>query len=247
METRVSLFFKKLASILIALEAMPYRMKLGRAGVVFHVLNRGVRRLGLFDRPADYRAFLRVFREAQDRIPLRCLAYCLMPNHFHLVLWPSTDDELSHFMAWLTATHSKRWHAWRRSTGTGHVYQGPYKAFPVSNDTHFLCVCRYVERNPVRAGLVTSAEEWPWSSLAQRAGRRSPVLLADWPVPQPPDWTDLLQFVGDDETKDLRRSVQRSSPYGPKAWRVQIAHQLDLSSSLASVGRPKKTETAVSK
>jgi putative transposase len=217
---------------------MPYRKRAGMGGVVFHVLNRGVRRLRLFDAHGDYRAFLKVFAEAQARIPVRCLAYCLMPNHFHLVMWPKTDTELSAFMAWLTATHSKRWHASRRTAGTGHVYQGRYKAFPVSSDTHFLRLCRYVERNPLRAGLVVRAEDWPWSSLAHRARRRSTIALAGWPVTRPPDWIDLVQLDVSDETQDLRRAVNRSSPYGPTSWCVQIAGELDSASSLAPIGRP---------
>ena len=207
------------------------------AGVVFHVLNRGVRKLTLFDHPGDYDAFVKVFAEAQDRIPVRCLAYCLMPNHFHLVLWPQTDGELPAFMAWLTATHSKRWHAHRRTAGTGHVYQGRYKAFPVAADMHFLRLCRYVERNSLRAGLVTRAEEWPWCSLAQRAGRNAPVSLTAWPVPLPPDWADLVQLDVADETQDLRLAVRRSSPFGPRDWREQIAIKLQMESALSPQGR----------
>ena len=223
---------------------MPYRSRVGTAGLVFHVLNRGVRKLQLFDRPGDYKAFLKVFREAQDRIPVRCLAYCLMPNHFHLVLWPRTDTELSAFMAWLTATHSKRWHARRLTAGTGHVYQGRFKAFPVSSDIHFLRLCRYVERNALRAGLVARAEDWAWNSLAQRAGHRSPIALADWPVTRPPDWNELVQLDVVYETQELRQAVLRSSPYGPEDWRDQVARQLQLGSSLAPVGRPQSRKSA---
>lgn len=205
--------------------------------MVFHVLNRGVRRLQLFDAPADYRAFLKVIGEAQDRIPMRCLAYCLMPNHFHLVLWPHTDTSLSSFMAWLTTTHSKRWHAVRQTTGTGHVYQGRYKAFPVSSDTHFLRLCRYVERNPLRAKLAARAQDWPWSSLAQRAGGWAPVTLADWPVPRPPDWLDLVQLEVAEETEGLRQAVRRSSPYGPADWTHSMVRQLGMASTVAPVGR----------
>jgi putative transposase len=217
---------------------MPYRLRVGTGGVVFHVLNRGVRKLRLFEHAADYRAFLRVFREAQDRVPMRCLAYCLMPNHFHLVLWPTADADLPAFMAWLTTTHSKRWHAYRQTAGTGHVYQGRYKAFPVSSDTHFLRVCRYVERNALRAGLVERAEKWPWSSLAHAAAE-SPVCLSEWPVERPPDWCDLVQFDVVDETKQLRNAVNRSAPYGPDDWRIQIARRLQLTSTIAPVGRPR--------
>ena len=231
-----------LASILIAVDDMPYRRRIGTADVVFHVLNRGVRRLRLFDRPGDYRAFLKVFGEAQKRVPIRCLAYCLMPNHFHFVLWPRTDTELSAFMAWLTATHSKRWHASRSTTGTGHVYQGRYKAFPVASDPYFLRLCRHVERNALRAGLVARAEDWPWCSLAQRAGRRATVSLADWPVTRPSDWLDLVQLDVVEETQDVRCAVNRSSPYGPADWQLQQVRQLDLASSRAPIGRPRKQE-----
>ena len=215
---------------------MPYRKRVGSGGVIFHVLNRGVRKLRLFDRPEDYRAFLKVFGEAQKRIPLRCLAYCLMPNHFHLVVWPTTDAELSRFMAWVTATHSIRWHLHRGTNGTGHVYQGRYKAFPVSTDIHFLQVCRYVERNALRAGLASRAEDWPWSSLAQRGGRRSQISLTPWPVSRPADWIDLVQLDLAQETNQLRHSVIRNRPYGPEEWQTFIAGQLELSSSLVPVG-----------
>jgi len=219
---------------------VPYRKRLGTAGVVFHVLNRGVRRLQLFDRPGDYRGFMEVVAEAQCRVPIRCLAYCLMPNHFHFVLWPATDDELPDFMAWLTATHSKRWHAWRQTAGTGHVYQGRYKSFPVFSDAHLLAVCRYVERNALRAGIVQRAEDRPWGSLAQRVRQWSTVSLTEWPVPRPPEWIDFVQLDAAKETQDLRHAVRRSAPYGPEAWRVDIARQLGLTSSLMPMGRPSR-------
>ncbi len=104
---------------------------MGTGGLVFHVLNRGVRRMRLFDRDGDYRDFLEIFSAAQRRTPMRCLAYCLMPNHFHLVLWPRHDGDLSQFMFWLTTAHSKRWHGCHGTSGTGHVYQGRFKSLPV--------------------------------------------------------------------------------------------------------------------
>lgn len=208
---------------------------------MFHVLNRGVRRLALFDRPGDYRAFLQLVAEAQGRVPVRCLAYCLMPNHFHFVLWPKADGDLSRFMFWLTTTHSMRWHVWHGTSGTGHVYQGRFKALPVHHDAHFLRLCRYVERNALRSGLVPRAEAWPWSSLAQRCGARLPVDLAEWPVSRPPDWLEAIQVDPVTETHEVRLAVRRNAPYGPADWQRRIAADLGLTKSLHPRGRPKNS------
>jgi putative transposase len=189
------------------------------AGRVFHVLNRSVRRARLFDEPGDYAALLRVLSEAQNRIPLRILAYCVMPNHFHLVMWPNTDDQLSLFMQWFTMTHTKRWHATRGTNGSGPVYQGRFKAFPVQTSRYLVNVCRYVERNALRAGLVPTAEAWPWSSLAQCCQNRNTVGLHEWPILKPENWRDVVNSEEPEaELMRLRQSVRVSSPYGDAAW-----------------------------
>ena len=90
-----------------------------------------------------------------------------MPNHFHLVVEPTVDGQLSVFMQLLLGTHALRWNVFRKRSGQGAVYQGRFKAFPVQDDRHFLTVCRYVERNPVRAGLVSRPESWAWSSFSR--------------------------------------------------------------------------------
>ena len=90
-------------------------------GYVYHVLNRGVGRATLFAKSGDYLAFERVLEEAQQRCPTRLLAYCLMPNHWHLVLWPEHDGQLARFVGWLTLTHTQRWHAHHHSAGSGHL------------------------------------------------------------------------------------------------------------------------------
>src|SRR5438309_1941517 len=131
----------------------PYRTALG--GYVYHMLNRANGRLPIFHKNGDYDAFERILGEALEHVPgMRLLAYCLMPNHWHLVVWPRRDGELSDFGHWLTLTHTQRWHAHYRDVGTGHLYQGRFKSFPVGQAEHFLGLCRYVERNAVRAGLV---------------------------------------------------------------------------------------------
>jgi putative transposase len=143
--------------------------------MVYHVLNRANGRQTLFTQEADYTAFERVLAEAVQRVDMRLLAYCIMPNHWHLVLWPRGDGDVSRCIGWLTLTHTQRWHAYHHTTGAGHLYQGRFKSFPVQTDAHFLTVCRYVERNPVRAGLVLRAECWRWGSLWQREQRYAAV------------------------------------------------------------------------
>ena len=120
----------------------PYRSALG--GYVYHMLNRGNGRLRIFHKDGDYEAFERILGEALEQVPgMRLLAYCLLPNHWHLVVWPRHDGALSDFGHWLTLTHTQRWHAHYHDVGAGHLYQGRFKSFPVAQDDHSLRVCRY--------------------------------------------------------------------------------------------------------
>lgn len=174
---------------------------------------------------------------------MRLLAYCLMPNHWHLVLWPHEDGDLSEFMRWLTVTHTQRWHAHHHTAGTGPLYQGRFKSFPIQEDEHFLRIGRYVERNPLRANLVKKAEAWKWSSLGQ--GSAGHGLLDRWPLPHPRDW---LAWVNRSETeKELaaaRRSVLRGCPFGEESWQQKTAKALGLEATLRPRGRPAKKEPA---
>jgi putative transposase len=215
-------------------------MQAGSSGLVFHVLNRGARRLRLFDVADDYREFFRCLAETRKRIPLRILAYCVMPNHFHMVVWPQRDGELADFMHLMTGTHGRRWHIWRNTVGTGAVYQSRYKAFPVQGDHHFLVVCRYVERNALSAGLVQRAEDWPWSSLATSTEARRCVPVEDWPVPRPPDWVHFVNDVQfETELARVRRAVQTGLPLGDTIWSEEIAKRLGIGGTGRPPGRPR--------
>ena len=221
---------------------MPRRARISTGGLAYHILNRRVGRLGLFDKPADYMAFEKILNEAHERTGIRIAAYCLMPNHWHLLLWPRDDGELSEVMRWITVTHTQRWHAHRQSFGSGPVYQGRFKSFPVQTDEHFLTVARYVERNAVRAKLVKRAEQWQWSSL-WRWAQGDPKLLAflsDWPVKRPRQWVGWANRPETaSELEDLRCSAQRGRPFGSQGWVVRIAKRLSLESTLRPRGRPK--------
>jgi putative transposase len=100
-------------------------------GMVYHVLNRANGRATLFHKDGDYEAFERILEEAGSYCAVPLLAYCLMPNHWHLVLRPRGDGELSRFVGWLTLTHTQRWHAHYQAVGMGHLYQGRFKSFPI--------------------------------------------------------------------------------------------------------------------
>jgi putative transposase len=189
------------------------------AGAAFHVLNRAARRLRVFDNPGDFDGFINVLDEAQVRADLPLLAYCIMPNHFHLVVRPTRDRQLSAFMAWLQMTHCKRWQGFRALSGTGVLYQGRFKAFPVQTDRHFLTVCRYVERNPVRAGLVREAQDWVWSSLGQRVRNCNRPTLDSWPIMPPANWTELVNTPStEQELTAVRAALARNMPYGSEEW-----------------------------
>ncbi len=148
-------------------------------------MNRRIGRLPLLEKPADYLAFEKILKEAHYQTAVRIAAYCLMPNLWHLLLWPRNDGELSEVMRWITVTHTQRWHAHRHSVGTGPVYQGRFKSFPVQTDDHFITVARYIEHNALsRTKLVERAEDWRWSSLFQFK-QNEPAgfdFVTDWPM-----------------------------------------------------------------
>ena len=205
--------------------------------IVYHVLNRANARRPLFEDDGDYTAFERVLAQACTRVSMRLLAYCVMPNHWHLVVWPRHDGDLSRFMNWLTLTHTQRWHQHRHTVGEGHVYQGRFKSFPVETNEYLLMVCRYVERNPVRAGLAERAEQWRWSS----AGSLGAVPLYAWPLERPAEW---LYWVGEGESsaqlKAVRRSVIKGQPYGSPSWVELMVTQWNLGATVRERGRPMK-------
>ena len=214
---------------------------------MYHVLNRANGKRKIFEHDRDYLSFERVLGEVQDRVPMRILAWCVMPNHWHLLLWPRQDGELSNYMRLVTLTHTQRLHAYRASAGTGHVYQGRFKSFVVQDDAHFLTVSRYVEANALSGKLVERAENWRWGSLwrIQRGKAEQPPHLHPWPVPRPSNWLTYVNEPAEKAEADrLRRCARRGRPYGDEAWAAGIAEQLGLQSTLRRRGRPAKGENS---
>jgi putative transposase len=227
---------------------MPRTARAVEAGTIYHVLNRGNGRMRLFHDDGDFAAFERVLGEALERYPVDLLTYCLMGNHWHLVLRPRADDGLGRFMGWVGVTHLRRHHAHHGTSGGGHLYQGRFKSFPVQDDGHLLTLCRYVEGNAQRAGIVDHAIDWPWGGMFAREvaterieGAAKPFVLAEWPVDRPRNWAALVDRpLGDQEVAALRTSVARGRPFGDERWVLRTARRLDVMFTLRPRGRPRK-------
>lgn len=202
-------------------------------GHIAHVLSRGNARATVFHGDGDYRAFLALLARAKARFAVQIFAFCLMPNHFHLVAQPSPDSTLSAFMQWWLTSHVRRYH--RQYGSSGHVWQGRFKSFPIQQDAHLLTVMRYVLWNPLRAELAGSVRDWPWTSL------HYPELTDAPPITLPTEWNRWLdEPLTEPELRALRGCVARHRPFGTSAWQATVADAAGLQATLRPRGRPRK-------
>ena len=174
---------------------------------------------------------------------LPIFAYIVMPNHWHFVVKPKNKNQVTDFFRWLTHTHTMRWHAHYHTEGTGHLYQGRFKAFPIQEDGHLQAVIRYVERNALRANLCQNAEDWFYGSLWRRVygDDDSRAILSPWPIPMPRTWiAKVNRPQSQAEEEAIRKSLKKGSPYGSKRFVSQASVRLKLEHTLRSRGRPKK-------
>ncbi len=219
-------------------------LRVTESGLVYHVLNRRVMRLPLFQKDDDYVAFEGVLSESLEHAAApELLAWCLMPNHWHLVVRAGRRSNLSTWMQWVTVTHAHRWHAHTHTAGEGPLYQGRFKSFPVQEDGHFLTLCRYVEANARRAKLVKRAEAWRWGSLWVRRNRRSELAkwLRPWPVDRPRNWlAEVNRSIDEKASQQVRQALDRGVPLGELRWTARISGRLGLDITLRPRGRPRK-------
>ena len=223
---------------------MPRPKRITKGNIVYHALNRANGRLRIFKKARDFEAFEEILAEGLERFDMRMCGYCIMGNHWHLVLWPKEDGDLSAYMRWVTQKHSQRWHAAHGTVGIGHLYQGRYKSFPVQSNSYYLTLMRYVECNPLKAKLVAKAGQWPWSSLAIRTGKiDKPITLCESPVQLPKQWQRMvnnLSTVDEGISAKIEKSIDRGSPLGDDDWIVKAAGELGLESTIRPRGRPRK-------
>jgi putative transposase len=235
---------------------MPRRPRSSLPVSFFHVINRGVRKLPIFTRPVEYRAFLNVLAGGLERYPVRLLSYCVLSNHWHLVIDTGTTATLSRFVKWVSATHAIRWHHRHKTVGQGALYQGRFRAIPIEHGAQLVRVCRYVERNALSATLVRRSQDWPWCSLSQRLRLDTRVPLATAPFLASAAWTDhvnadqpdqdpieqLLWELDDRPNGSLRRETKTKPTSGTELLKpvekspVPLPHFADDPGVVAGVG-----------
>lgn len=217
-------------------------------GLIYHAINRGNNRHAVFGDDADYTAFLDALARTQRRYPFELYGYCLMTNHFHLLLRPREGQSISRILQSLTVAHTWRYH--RRHRTVGHVWQGRFKSPVIQGDEHLLVVLRYIEANPVRAGMVADAGDYRWSSYAAHALGRANALLS-----AVPNWERLgvLEAVrqaywrhyvhrraAEFELSQSRASLSSGRPFGSADWVERTAQALGMALKRRPRGRPRK-------
>jgi len=206
-------------------------------GLTYHILNRSNADQKIFHKDEDYDAFVNLITEAKREHAVNIFSYCLMPTHFHMAIRAIKAEELSRFMQWLMTSHVRRYHAHYKTSG--HVWQGRFKSFIIQQDNHLLVVLRYIEANPVRGNLVSSAKDWPWSSCKIRCGMGVNPLIDNVPIELPKNW---IQYVNspliDSELDKIRLSIIRKCPFGTLEWQAEITKRLGLQSTIRPRGRP---------
>lgn len=222
---------------------MPRINRIDVGDVIYHVINRANARMQIFNKDEDYILFEKVVKEAKEKFDMRVLSYEIMPNHWHLILYPKKDGDLQKFMGWVSMTHTQRWHSRHKTIGSGHLYQGRYKSFPIETNQYLLQLFRYVERNALRAKLVKKAEDWKWSSLyiREKGSIKQKKLLSKWPIDMPEDYIKLVNEVQTSkEMESLRYSVNKGKPYGSNIWTNKMIDKFNLKATLRNPGRPIK-------
>lgn len=207
---------------------------------IYHVLNRANARLPLFFKEVDYQLLEDILSDGVEKYDMRILSYCIMPNHFHLVLHPRKDGDLQKFMQWVTLTHTQRWHVQNKTIGTGHLYQGRYKSFLIEKDTHLLTVIRYVERNPLRSKLVKKLENWKYGSYPKHLITGNSSLLSALPIETPEDYVEFITTpLTIAELESVRYSLSKGKPYGTDSWTLRKITDYVLDATVRGRGRPK--------
>ena len=223
---------------------MPRSPRRHQHGEYHHVINRANNRSTIFFDGDDYHAFVRLLAAGVDKYALGLLGYCVMPNHWHLLLRPQSHTDMSRALHWVTSLHAHKWSRQHAREGLGHVYQGRFKSVPVQDGINLWRVLRYVERNALAAGLVTRAEDWPWCSAHQRRiGGQVPTLMPQRFMPQT-DWLEHINLPADDP--EVGEAIRNNLPIGDPAWVARRHAEIGIKPKSRG-GRPPRARRRLSK
>ena len=207
-------------------------------GGIYHIINRGNMRMQVFDDADDYEYFLELLEKACKRENVEIHAYCLMPNHFHLLLVPKVEKSLSRFMQWVMTSHVRYYH--KKNKTSGHIWQGRYKSFIVEKESYYITLMRYIEANALRAKLTRKAQDWNYGSLQERTGNSRKLLTQPY-IKLDEDWVEYVNTpMKEGELHTIRNSVNRQAPLGEEEWQLEMAKKYGLLSTLRKRGRPSK-------
>ncbi len=222
---------------------MPRSSRIVVPGVAHHVTQRGNRRQQTFFSAGDYARYRDLAAEGCRRAGVTVLAWCLMPNHVHLILVPQSGDGLRAALG--NAHRDYAWTINRRNGWHGHLWQERFHSFPM-DDAHLLAAVRYVELNPVRARLVPTPEAWPWSSAATRCtGKGDPLVSRECPPPLDAvaNWRWFLaQGLDEDALAVQRRHQHNGKPLGGEQFICRLENATGKNLAVRSRGRPNSPE-----
>ncbi len=209
---------------------------------IYHIINRGNRREAVFHDKYDYERFLKLLLDSKEKYSINIYAYCLMPNHFHLVIYTHYSDNLSKALHWISSSYVRYYN--KKYKISGHLWQGRYKSFIVEQDSYLITLLKYVEANPKRAKIVKECEKYQYSSAYKRVNNIQDQLLGELPIDIPTDWS---RYINDKEDKTdldfIRNSIERQSPLGDELWQYNIVKKYGLESTLNPIGRPRRKDS----
>jgi putative transposase len=222
---------------------MPRHPRVSPDGYVQHVINRGDHRETIFHKPADFAAFIAFMAESAERVAMRIVAYCIMRNHFHLLLWPYHGSDLSAYMQTLMNLHIPRYLRHYPPASPGHIYQGRYHNVIVQHGAPVLKVARYVEANPVAAGLVERAEDYEWSSAWRFANGENRPVLDTTLIARSDEWRNFVnEPLSAENVAEIEQCLRKGRPIGDPAWTGRMIDELGLKHTTRGQGRPRTYE-----
>lgn len=222
---------------------MPRQPRIDIAGEVYHVINRANAKSWIFESSGDRTAVIEALAETLKKIPIDIFGFCIMSNHWHFAVRPRADGDMGKFFGKFTQKVTQRWHKYHQTVGSGHLFQGRFKTFLVQTDSYFIQLMKYIEANPLRARLVSRAEEWPWSSLTlrQEKSELATLILSTWPLNIPENYLDQVnEPLPKVFLEQVRGSVARGRPLGDNVWVQAKIDKYSLEHTVRQPFRPQK-------